>query len=101
LSLSLILLLLILLLLILIHLFVLRLFHLFVMHSSLPCIHPSITIPFYTGAGFLNVVTWAGTFVNGFVNFVFPLYLYILAVRKYGSVEAATDSPATAPASGM
>ena len=44
-----------------------------------------LTIPFYTGAGFNTIVTWTGVFVSGIVNFIVPMYMYVLAIRKYGN----------------
>ena len=44
-----------------------------------------LAVPFYTGAGFNTIVTWTGVFVSGIVNFVVPLYMYVVAIRKYGN----------------
>jgi hypothetical protein len=43
-----------------------------------------LTFLFYTGDGFQLVVQWTGTTVNGVVSFIIPLYIYILAVSRYG-----------------
>jgi amino acid permease len=42
-----------------------------------------IAIPLYTGAGFNTIITWTGAFVSGIVNFIVPMYMYVLAIRKY------------------
>ena len=46
-----------------------------------------LTIPFYTGSGFSQVVTWTGVVVNGMVNFIFPLHIYNIAVQRYERID--------------
>jgi len=41
------------------------------------------SIPFYTGDGLQSVIAWTGLFVNGLVNFVVPIVLYIIALRNH------------------
>jgi len=41
-----------------------------------------ISIIFYTGAGLFELINWASLLVNGFVNFVIPMILFVLAIRK-------------------
>jgi hypothetical protein len=45
------------------------------------------SVPFYTGSGLSNIISWVGLFVNGFINFVIPLLFYIIALRRYGGME--------------
>jgi len=42
-----------------------------------------IGVFFYTGAGLDSVINWTSLFVNGLVNFIIPLLLYIMAHRKH------------------
>lgn len=41
-----------------------------------------VSVPFYTGSGLINIISWVGLFVNGFINFVIPLLFYILAICR-------------------
>jgi len=41
-----------------------------------------ISVVFYTGAGLIEIINWASLFVNGFINFVIPMLLFIIAKRK-------------------
>jgi hypothetical protein len=44
-----------------------------------------LTVPFYCGQGFNRIVTWTGIFTQSIVNFIVPMYMYIVAVRKFGN----------------
>jgi hypothetical protein len=48
-----------------------------------------LVIPFYGGNGFNQFIVWSGVIVTGVVNFVIPVYIYVLAVRKYGHEQDA------------
>ena len=41
-----------------------------------------ISVPAYTGQGLLQVINWTSLLVNGFINFVVPLLIYIFAVLQ-------------------
>ena len=49
-------------------------------------------VPFYGGKGFSQFIVWSGVVINGTVNFLVPVYIYILAVRKYANAAAAQQS---------
>eukprot|EP01090_Pellita_catalonica_P020475 TRINITY_DN7337_c0_g1_i1.p1 TRINITY_DN7337_c0_g1~~TRINITY_DN7337_c0_g1_i1.p1 ORF type:complete len:189 (-),score=25.49 TRINITY_DN7337_c0_g1_i1:5-499(-) len=40
-----------------------------------------VAVPFYTGSGLQNIISWVGLIVNGIINFVIPILLYIMALR--------------------
>jgi hypothetical protein len=42
----------------------------------------AVSVPFYTGSGLSNIIGWVGLFVNGVINFIIPLILYIFAIRQ-------------------
>lgn len=52
-----------------------------------------VSIPAYTGTGLLQVINWTSLLVNGFINFVIPLLIYIFAVlqAKQRSASQAGD----------
>ena len=41
-----------------------------------------VSIPAYTGSGLLQVINWTSLLVNGFINFVIPTLIYIVAVAQ-------------------
>jgi len=41
-----------------------------------------ISVLFYTGAGLIEIINWTSLFVNGFINFVIPLLMFIIAKKK-------------------
>jgi len=52
-----------------------------------------ISVVFYTGNGLLNVVNWTSLVVNGIINFVIPMVLYLVAMRWAEKAQTAYDSP--------
>jgi len=56
-----------------------------------------VSVPFYTGSGLSNIISWVGLFVNGFINFVIPLLFYIIALKRYGGKEPVGYEQITAP----
>jgi len=38
-----------------------------------------VAVPFYTGSGLSTIIGWTSLFVNGFINFVIPLLLFIMS----------------------
>jgi amino acid permease len=46
-----------------------------------------ISIFFYTGAGLIVVINWASLLVNGFVNFIIPIIIYLISIKKTRNLE--------------
>jgi len=42
-----------------------------------------IAVPFYTGSGLATIIGWTSLLVNGFINFIIPLVLFIMSHRAY------------------
>eukprot|EP01094_Clydonella_sp_ATCC50884_P012688 TRINITY_DN22991_c0_g1_i1.p1 TRINITY_DN22991_c0_g1~~TRINITY_DN22991_c0_g1_i1.p1 ORF type:complete len:508 (+),score=99.46 TRINITY_DN22991_c0_g1_i1:392-1915(+) len=40
-----------------------------------------VSIPFLTGDGFVNLLNWSSLFINGIVNFIIPMLLFIVMRR--------------------
>jgi hypothetical protein len=40
-----------------------------------------VSVPFYTGSGLMNIIGWTSILVNGFINFIIPLILFIMSLR--------------------
>ena len=54
---------------------------------------------FYQGAGFTFFVNWSSLFLNGFVNFVVPFIVWLIAKRRYqqGNITTAASPVVHAP----
>jgi len=42
-----------------------------------------VAVPFYTGSGLATIISWASLFVNGFINYIIPLLLFIMSHKAH------------------
>jgi len=50
-----------------------------------------ISVFFYSGVGLLDLINWASLLVNGFINFVIPMIIYIVAIQRSKKEETKDD----------
>jgi len=47
-----------------------------------------VSFPLYQGSGFLEFLTWSSLIVNGALNFLLPIVVYITAMRRKHHLDA-------------
>ena len=56
-----------------------------------------IAIPLYNGAGYQNLANWGGVLITSVVNFLVPIVVYIVAVRRAEAEKKAQQAASSTP----
>jgi len=50
-----------------------------------------VALPFYSGGNFMKLINYVSLFVNGFINFIVPLWLYLLSYKLKASIPQTNE----------